>query len=326
MHEIFRHLGGMWGFTPPLSPQGKRLATYGDALLRAAVLRILLVEDVEDMSRGVSHILSRSSQAKFVTGSGLLDLVSLPVSYYAGGELEEHSLSTVLESVVADAHVAGYTNFVDEVARELVLASGGQNRKDVPVELGQHVDSIRGTEPAGSVKRDAISEVYVESRKRGYDEPIVTYGTDGESHTCHVTVGSMSELGRDRSKRKAKAQAFAAMQVTLLCGPRPQGEIADGDGGEPDAEGAVEVAESVKIAAFPLPEERDGAPGTDRDSNARVDDVSADWSFGLVDGDDDEPPFEDDSITTDSEDPRMQVRGTVKSPPHDHGTLDLYLV
>lgn len=41
MHEIFASIKHLAGFTPPLSKDGKRLATYGDAVIREAVLRRL---------------------------------------------------------------------------------------------------------------------------------------------------------------------------------------------------------------------------------------------------------------------------------------------
>jgi len=230
MHNVFRTISNMGGFTPPLTAKGKRLATYGDAVLRAEVMRILITTDEGDLSVRANIVLSRSVQAELVRELGLIDFVSLPIGFYAGKDvLEEHAVATILESVVGECALCGNTKFATDVARMLISISYG--KEPVAPELPYDGGGL----PSGKETVDDVSEDNFNAAG-GHDDNVswlyqwaahakqsvtVNFGAaNNGDHACNITVAGREVTGRHNSKRGAKRDACSQMRELL---ERPKG-------------------------------------------------------------------------------------------------------
>jgi len=213
MDALFKTIERLPGLTPPLSQQGKRLATYGDAVIRERVMKILIRRGEPDISAAASQILSRGNQAQLVRQLDLFQICAMPIAWYTGNgpDWNEHTVSTVLESVVGEAVLGGCEDFATGVAQRLVDLydrTAGNN----PVQVSQEGDrealvDLKSSPPESG--EDKISSVYQWAARNG-QKIAVKYRSGGAGYECRVDAGSRSSTGTGKSKKEAKRLAFAA--------------------------------------------------------------------------------------------------------------------
>lgn len=220
MHSIYNSIAHMSGFTPPLSKRGKELATYGDAVLRERVLRRLVQANFNDLTLRVSHICGRDNQAKVVTEIELANVCALPIGHYvSGSNLEAHTLSTILESVVGECALNGGEQFIDAIVTLLCeeasvpTIGGTAELKEGLVATTEEKPSVQSVHVTKAVvgPHEAISLVHEWAAKAGHDKPVVIWTTEGDNHCCKVTVANFETTASETSKRKARQIAFNAI-------------------------------------------------------------------------------------------------------------------
>lgn len=218
MDELFKTIERLPGLTPPLSHQGKRLATYGDAVIRERVVKILLRRGDTDISAAASQILSRGNQAQLVRQLDLFRICAMPIAWYTGSgpDWNEHTVSTVLESVVGEAVLGGCDDFATGVAQRLVDlydSTVGSN----PIQVSQEGGCEALVNPKGSAPEsgeDRISSVYQWAARNG-QKVTVKYRSGGAGYECRVDAGSRSSTGTGKSKKEAKRLAFATFSCDV---------------------------------------------------------------------------------------------------------------
>lgn len=209
IHSAFQSIKHLSGFTPPLSKQGKRYATYGDSVLRERLLRSAIERDELDLTGYVARVGSRENHARVVRILDLPRFCSLPINIYDGGNLEDHSLSTILESVIGECALNKCEEFIAAVVRLLEDRDlGGEiaEQKEGVISLPVVREDLETAVPETS---NVVAFVYEWAASRGHDEPVITWSRHSNGHCCKVSAGGATGEGCDTNKRKAKYAAFA---------------------------------------------------------------------------------------------------------------------
>lgn len=302
MDELFRTIERLPGLTPPLSPQGKRFATYGDAVIRERVMRILIKRGETDLSAAASQILSRSNQAELVRQLDLFMICAMPIAWYTGNgpDWNEHTVSTVLESVVGEAVLGGCDEFATGVAYRLIDLYDNSVPNHSPIEVPQKGQSefLADAEPVANDGEDKISSVYQWAARNGR-KVAVKYRSTSAGYECRVDAGSISSTGTGKSKKEAKRLAFAYFRCDVEEVPL----VDDGDNDE--VFGASAHANNV---LNDTEEERDpGNPGFSESTEGHFD-ILAFVEEHAPDFDDEAEPYVTDPDLLVSVHPPVEVR------------------